>query len=288
MAGVATWEGRPSEARATVSRGLEAMKGVDDADQVIVLCLAGLEAEAAIAERAAAAHDAPAREEAAAIAANLLRRAREAASTDGVVPTGMGRAMLLTAEAHHTRVTGHGDHDRWAEAAAVWDALDCPWLAAYAQWRQAEALLAAGAGRDEAASPLRRAWETAGGLGARLLVAEVESLGRRSRIELAQTASPSERTDGTAPEDTPDASLRRLGVTPREIQVLGLVAEGHTNRQIADRLFISDRTASVHVSNILGKLGVANRAEAAVTAHRLGLNSSRDSSVGQVRALGNI
>jgi DNA-binding CsgD family transcriptional regulator/tetratricopeptide (TPR) repeat protein len=288
MAGVATWEGRPSEARATVSRGLEAMEGVDDADQVIVLCLAGLEAEAAIAERAAAAHDTPARAEAAAIAANLLRRAREAASADGVVPTGMGRAMLLTAEAHHTRVMGHSDHDRWAEAAAVWEALDCPWPAAYAGWRQAEALLATGVRRDGAASPLRQAWETAGGLGARLLVAEVESLGRRSRIELAQTASPSERTDGTAPEDTPGANLRRLGVTPREIQVLGLVAEGHTNRQIADRLFISDRTASVHVSNILGKLGVANRAEAAVAAHRLGLNSSRDSSVGQVRALGNI
>ena len=52
--------------------------------------------------------------------------------------------------------------------------------------------------------------------------------------------------------------------------MLALVAEGRTNRQIAEALFISDKTASVHVSNILAKLGVANRAEAAATVHRLG------------------
>jgi ATP/maltotriose-dependent transcriptional regulator MalT len=277
MASVATWEGRPEQARVTVARGLELMEGVDDASRVIVLCLAGLEAEAAIAERAAAAHATATHEEAAAVGGALLRAAREAASADGVVPTRMGRAMLLTAEAHYTRVTGPSDRDRWAEAAAAWEAVDCLWPAAYAHWRQAEALLAAGVRRDEAAPPLRLAWETAGALGARLLVAEVESLGRRSRIELAPAAGPSDGTDGTAPEETPDADLRRLGLTPREVQVLGLVAEGLTNRQIAERLFISERTASVHVSHILGKLSVANRAEAAVAAHRLGLTSSRDS-----------
>ena len=238
----------------------------------MLLCLAGLEAEAAIAERAAAVHATTDRDTAAAIAADLLRRGRDAATADGVVPTGMGRVMLLTAEAHHSRVIGRSDPDRWAEAATAWEALDCRWHAAYAHWRQAEALLSAGVRRDEAKPPLRQAWETAGPLGARLLVAEVESLGRRGRIELAPPASPSDRTDGTAPEDTPDAGLRRLGLTRRETQVLGLVAEGHTNRQIAETLYISDKTASVHVSNILGKLGVANRAAAAVAAHRLGFD----------------
>jgi DNA-binding NarL/FixJ family response regulator len=62
-----------------------------------------------------------------------------------------------------------------------------------------------------------------------------------------------------------------LGLTPREREVLVLVADGRSNRQIAQELFISHKTASVHVSNILAKLGVANRAEAAVAAHRLGL-----------------
>jgi DNA-binding NarL/FixJ family response regulator len=62
-----------------------------------------------------------------------------------------------------------------------------------------------------------------------------------------------------------------FGLTPREREVLALVADGRTNRQIAERLFISDSTAGVHVSNILGKLGVGTRTEAATVAARLGL-----------------
>jgi DNA-binding CsgD family transcriptional regulator len=241
---------------------------------VLALCLAGLEAEAAIAERAAAARATAEHDEAAGVAAGLLQRARATVTADGIAPTRMGQGMLLTAEAHHSRLTGRGDPDRWAEAATAWEDLSCPWPAAYAHWRQAEALLAAGVPRDQAAPPLRRAWTTASALKAQLLLAEVESLGRRARIELAPAPSPA---DGTEREDTPDTGLRRLGLTPRETEVLGLVAEGRTNRQIAEALFISDRTASVHVSNILTKLGVANRAEAAVAAHRLGLTPSGDS-----------
>ncbi|UJW36848.1 response regulator transcription factor [Saccharothrix sp. AJ9571] len=60
-------------------------------------------------------------------------------------------------------------------------------------------------------------------------------------------------------------------MTPRELEILRLVTAGKANREIADELFISAKTASVHVSNILGKLGVANRVEAAATANQLGL-----------------
>jgi DNA-binding NarL/FixJ family response regulator len=60
-------------------------------------------------------------------------------------------------------------------------------------------------------------------------------------------------------------------LTRREREVLALVAEGWTNRQVADHLFISENTAGVHVSNILGKLGASGRTEAAAIAHRLGL-----------------
>jgi DNA-binding CsgD family transcriptional regulator/tetratricopeptide (TPR) repeat protein len=271
LAAVDVWQGRPEQARTTVARGLALIDGTDDINCVLMLSMAGLEAEAAIAERAAAAHAAATRDEAAGIAADLLKRARAAATAGGIAPTRMGRVMLLTAEAHHARVTGRGDPGRWAEAATAWEDLGSPWPAAHARWRQAEALLIAGVPRDQAARPLRQAWTTASALGARLLLAEVESLGRRARIELAPAPSP---PDGAAREDTPDPGLRRLGLTPRETEVLDLVAEGRTNRQIAEALFISDRTASVHVSNILAKLGVANRAEAAVTAHRLGLTPS--------------
>jgi DNA-binding NarL/FixJ family response regulator len=108
----------------------------------------------------------------------------------------------------------------------------------------------------------------AGGLGARLLVAEIDALVRRARIELA--APPG----GGAPDDPAPAVTTvtdELGLTSREREVLALVAEGRSNRQIADALFISAKTASVHVSNILAKLGVANRGEAAAVAHRLRL-----------------
>jgi DNA-binding NarL/FixJ family response regulator len=61
------------------------------------------------------------------------------------------------------------------------------------------------------------------------------------------------------------------GLTAREREVLALLVEGHTNKRIAERLFISESTAGVHVSNILGKLGVTTRTEAATVAARLGL-----------------
>jgi len=75
--------------------------------------------------------------------------------------------------------------------------------------------------------------------------------------------------DGLAPPGTDGAD--ELGLTPREREVLALLADGRSNRQIGDALFISAKTASVHVSNILAKLGVANRGEAAAVAHRLHL-----------------
>ena len=66
-------------------------------------------------------------------------------------------------------------------------------------------------------------------------------------------------------------AAERFGLTPREREVLSLVAAGRTNRQIGAELFISEKTAGVHVSNILGKLGASGRTEAAAIAHRLGL-----------------
>jgi DNA-binding CsgD family transcriptional regulator/tetratricopeptide (TPR) repeat protein len=266
---VATWEGRPEDARAVVAAGLESLAEADQADLMADLCLAGLAAEAALAERAAARRDGKAHDQASRIAVGLLERARAAARADGVAVTGAVRATLLTAEAEWTRVARPGDPDRWAEAAGAWDELGCPWPTAYAHWRLAEALLDRGTPREEAAAPLRQAWATAGRLGARPLLAEVELLARRARIALAPEPTPADEGQSAAAQ--PSAPGDELGLTPREREVLALVAEGRTNRQIAQALFISDKTASVHVSNILAKLGVANRAEAAATVHRLGL-----------------
>jgi DNA-binding NarL/FixJ family response regulator len=95
------------------------------------------------------------------------------------------------------------------------------------------------------------------------LRSEIEALARRGRIELAAIEPP------PAVEATHDPAAE-LGLTRREREILGHIALGRTNRQIADELFISIRTVGVHVSHILGKLSVTNRSEAAAVAHRLG------------------
>jgi ATP/maltotriose-dependent transcriptional regulator MalT len=269
LATVATWEGRLEEARTAVADGLVALPELDEPRLVADLCLAGIAAEAAIAQRATAQRDHAARAEASRIAAELLARARATAKADGVAIIGSARAKLLAVEAEWTRVDEPADPDRWAEAVDAWDELGCLWPAAYSRWRLAEALLGHGAARGEAAVPLRQAWATAQELGARALMTEVESLARRTRIALAsEPDAAGEAVPPAAPDD-------RLGLTPREKEVLALLADGRSNRQIAGALFISDKTASVHVSNILAKLGVTNRAAAAATAHRLGLLAVR-------------
>ena len=115
--------------------------------------------------------------------------------------------------------------------------------------------------RTEAAVPLREAHAIAARLGASPLLREIELLAQRARLDLAppQAAFPeAERGPG-----------KILGLTPREAEVLNLVARGYTNREIAATLVISVKTASVHVSHILRKLGAPSRLEAAAIAHRL-------------------
>ena len=124
-----------------------------------------------------------------------------------------------------------------------------------------------GAGTAAARSPLREAHSIATELGARVVAEQIEALARRGRVDLGSAAT------AAGADDVPtDHAVDRLHLTDREREVLALVAEGRTNRQIAESLFISAKTASVHVSNILTKLDVANRGEAAAVARRLGLD----------------
>jgi ATP/maltotriose-dependent transcriptional regulator MalT len=196
-----------------------------------------------------------------ATASGLLERLGQA--TTGPAAAGLPElaAWHATALAERTRQQGPSDPAAWAAAAAAWERLGRPYSLAYACFRQAEALLGGGGGRDAAAATLRRAAEITGRLGARLLDGEVNALAQRARLDLAPPA--------TADTSTP---AQQLGLTRREVEVLALVAAGRSNRQIAQALFISPKTVSVHVSNILAKLGVAGRVEAAAIAHRLGLD----------------
>jgi DNA-binding NarL/FixJ family response regulator len=120
--------------------------------------------------------------------------------------------------------------------------------------------VAAGASAADATVPARAAHATARRLGARPLQHEIERLAQRARLDLAPPTDPADQGPGLG---------ELLGLTPREAEVLGLVARGYTNRQIAAALVISVKTASVHVSHILDKLDARNRVEAAAIAHRL-------------------
>ena len=100
---------------------------------------------------------------------------------------------------------------------------------------------------------LRAAHQTTVALGALPLQREVELLAQRGRLRLQ------EPLDTTAAPTAASLPAAHLGLTKREAEVLALVAEGRTNRQIGQALFITPKTASVHVSRILAKLGVAGR-----------------------------
>ncbi|MFD4917570.1 AAA family ATPase [Streptomyces virginiae] len=167
------------------------------------------------------------------------------------------RAELLRAEARDTLAD-------WTAVETAVRPLERPYLLAKACHRLAEALLAAG-DREPAAALLREAYAIAERIGSRTLREDLALLAQRARLPLADA---DHAVAPPAPETDP---VEALGLTSRERDVLRLVAAGSTNRKIAEELFISPKTASVHVSNILAKLGVAGRGEAAALAHRLRL-----------------
>ncbi|WP_457323331.1 helix-turn-helix transcriptional regulator [Roseateles sp. P5_E11] len=172
-------------------------------------------------------------------------------------PGPVERACALTSLAERSRLGGGSDAVAWGAAVAAWQEIgNLPWLA-YALMRQGSAWLAAGQ-RGAAIAALRRAALFARQLGAEPLSAQLATVAGRGRVELWPD-------EGGAPPASPQ------GLTAREVEVLALLVEGRSNREIAAALFISVKTASVHVSNILAKLEVPSRGAAAAAAHRLGL-----------------
>ncbi len=149
------------------------------------------------------------------------------------------------------------DPELWAAAAEAWRRSNEIYGVALCRWREAEARLggrAESSDRVRADEALSEAWRVCLDLGADPLRERIENLARRARIELGDDRN---HVDGGASAVGAD-----LGITPREVEVLGQLAAGRTDGEIAESLFISKKTASVHVSNLLRKLDAANRIEA--------------------------
>ncbi|MFL6269984.1 MAG: AAA family ATPase [Actinomycetes bacterium] len=260
---LAVLEGRLPDADAAVAEGLR-VAGADPGNAAPLYAL-GLRAAADRAELARARRDDEEVLEARRAGDTLageLRARLSPEGADGALPTPRTEAQAVLCQAELARLDGRTDPDLWEASAKAWERLGEPYPTAYARWRQAEALLLGGVGREQVEPSLRAAHQTTVGLGAAPLRAEIEALARRGRLDLG-----SEATAVAAAK--PSSPLDPLGLTAREQEVLALVAIGRTNAQIAETLFISPKTATVHVSNILTKLGVRNRVEAATIAHRL-------------------
>jgi DNA-binding CsgD family transcriptional regulator len=241
-------------ARLAAAEGLAVLDATDSVAGYLGLTAAaiGIEADELDAARASGLRSDPAA--ARAHAGEILAAA--AAMTDRVVAAGGAMSppfelLGAVAKAHLSRIPGPADPRLWQRIAD--DPLADRYLCGYASYQLATALLSLRTSRERAVTALRAAAAIAAGLGAQPLLAEIETLARHARIDLAS---------GPPAPAAPDP----LGLTPREREVITLLDHGMSNAQIASTLYVSEKTASVHVSNIMRKLGVTSRLQAAKVA----------------------
>ena len=187
-------------------------------------------------------------------------------------PSLVDRGHLALVRGEHARLRASDEIDAWAAAVEACRAMSEPHPLAYALYRQADALSTAGHSNG-AADAARESLSLARGMGATPMIADIEALVRRARLRIDDDGAAAASASSNEPSSN---FLEQLGLTPREREVLALVAQGLSNSEIAQQLFISRKTASVHVSNILSKLGVSTRVQAAALAHRHGLTSGNN------------
>jgi DNA-binding CsgD family transcriptional regulator len=254
-AALAVSAGDPARAGARADDALKIITGTDDVGRHLGIAALAIRIEADALDAARL----TGRRAGATAARDHAERIRAAA--DGavarIVATGGCRSPAFTlfemlTAAQLSRIPGPADAGLWHQIAT--HELAGPYLAGYARLQQAASLLARRR-RREATAALREAEAAAGHLAAAPMRAEVATLARLGRIDLA------------APVPEPPPEPDPAGLTPREREVIRLLSDGLSNAEIARTLYISEKTASVHVSNILRKLGVTSRLQAATAAH---------------------
>ncbi len=271
---IAHWGGDPAGALAIAHDGFERLAEMDDAVILGQLAIPAVRAAADIAVAARAGRDPAGASAAVDGARDVIERYR--ASTERLTePDALARHEIAwrmdICAAELARAAGDDDPAHWAALRPALQARPNPFLEAYGLWREAEAQASFG-GAAAAAVALRDASALAHRIGAALLVERIDGLARRLRIDVAPQATAAGPVAPALAEPEAAVAADPFGLTAREREVLALVAEGYTNRRIADELFISESTAGVHVSHILAKLGVESRTEAATVAVRLGLD----------------
>lgn len=274
-------EGRLDDARSQVDESLAWLASADDIRFRSRVLRLGISIESEIAVVARSRRDPDGEAAARVLGAARLERleslvAPDASETSPVFAEALSNRALARAEI--TRLVDRPDPGAWAVAADRFLIPRRPYELAWCRYRQAEAMLAMRAPRPQVTAVLAEARSLADEIGAEPLAVATVRLARIARLELparivVTSADGPEVTPNThAVDDAPaDGASDPFGLTAREREVLVLLAQGETNRRIADALFISESTASVHVSNIIGKLGVTNRVEAAAAAIRSGL-----------------
>jgi DNA-binding CsgD family transcriptional regulator/tetratricopeptide (TPR) repeat protein len=261
---LALWRGDPRRARIEIAAVLDRLTPFPGhISRLGPLFAMGVRAEADASELARAKRDDRALVESETIARghlDTIRTFRDAAASSLPNFLSQAEAWLALSEAEFDRLQGQDAPEAWARSAAALGAIPMPYPRAYALWRGAAAMLATSRDRIAAATILGEARAIAFELEARPLLEEIGALVRRARLDV-----PADHAT------EPPSPAEALGLTRREREILALIADGRTNREIAEALFITEGTAGTHVSNILGKLGVRGRTEAAAVAHRLGL-----------------
>ncbi|GAA4555331.1 helix-turn-helix transcriptional regulator [Pseudonocardia xishanensis] len=262
-AGLEMFLGRPERGIAHTLAGLDLTNGHDDVWLDAALVWHGLRAHA---ECVRLDRPPPAPE----VAARLRRHlAALPGRADRAAPAVAGSVRMFAqmSEAEASRADGVSDPAQWGDVAREWERRDQPYNVAYGLLRRAEALLAERTRNRAAAEDLQRAFELLRGLGARPLLDEVRDLARRARVTLPDDAPP--RSAVAVPAARGD---RLATLTPREREVLTEIAAGLTNREIAQRLFISEKTVGIHITHLFAKLGVRSRVQAgAVYLHAHGV-----------------
>ncbi|HEY3522928.1 MAG TPA: LuxR C-terminal-related transcriptional regulator, partial [Candidatus Limnocylindrales bacterium] len=216
--------------------------------------------------------DRPRREPAHGYAADVGIGAIEAAAEHlgSRATTATARASLLVARAL-LATTADGSPAPWTAAVEAWDSVGATLEAADSRYRAAEAMLRQRRDRATASTLLAESYADATKAGAGPLTRAIRLLARQARVELEPAApEPAKASVGDARRSAAGA-YPGPALSERELEVLALVADGRSNGEIAETLFITRKTASVHVSHILDKLGVSSRVEAAILAARLGV-----------------